>query len=73
MLTYIDSLYIADGHHRLASATNIAKTRRKDNPNYTGEERYNYFLGVLFPSDQLLVMDYNRLVVDLNGLSNVEF
>lgn len=69
----IDSLYIADGHHRTAAAVKVAQKRRKANPNYTGEEEFNYFLGVLFPHDQLYIMDYNRLVKDLNGYQLEEF
>lgn len=69
----IDSLYIADGHHRAASAAAVAKTRRDEKPDFTGEEEFNYFLGVLFPHDQLRVMDYNRVVEDLNGLNTAEF
>jgi uncharacterized protein (DUF1015 family) len=64
----IDALYIADGHHRCASAARVAKLRREATPGYTGDEEFNYFLAVIFPSDQLAIMDYNRLVKDLNGL-----
>lgn len=69
----VDSLYIADGHHRTASAVEVAKTRRLENPNYKGDEEFNFFLGILFPSNQLNIMDYNRAVRDLNGLSQKEF
>ena len=66
-------LYIADGHHRCASAARVGKMRREQNPGYTGEEEFNYFLAVLFPDEQLYIMDYNRVVKDLNGLSDEEF
>lgn len=65
----VPSLYIADGHHRSASAVSVALKRREENPGYTGEEEFNYFLSILFPTDQVQVFDYNRLVADLNGLS----
>ena len=64
-----DSLYIADGHHRAASAVSVAKKRRAANPGFTGEEEFNFFLAVAFPEDELEIMDYNRLIKDLNGLS----
>ncbi len=63
----IDSLYIADGHHRCASAVRVGLMRRDENPDYTGEEEFNRFLAVSFPCDELEIMDYNRLVRDLNG------
>ena len=63
----INSIYIADGHHRCASAVKVSLKRREANPSYTGDEEYNYFLSVLFPDDQLMIMDYNRVVKDLNG------
>ena len=63
----IDSLYIADGHHRCASAVRVGLKRREENPNYTGEEEFNRFLAVSFPCDELEIMDYNRLIRDLNG------
>lgn len=69
----IDSIYIADGHHRAASAVKVGLMRRKDNPGYSGFEEFNYFLAVLFPHDQLLIMPYNRVVKDLNGLTEEEF
>jgi len=69
----IKNLYIADGHHRSASAVKVGLMRREANPNYTGEEEFNYFLSVLFPDEQLYVMDYNRVVKDLNGMSTQEF
>lgn len=69
----IDSIYIADGHHRAASAVKVGLKRRKEASHYTGEEEFNYFLSVLFPHDQLMIMPYNRTVKDLNGLSKDEF
>ncbi len=69
----VDSVYIADGHHRCASAVRVSNMRREQNPDYTGEEAFNYFLSVLFPDDQLLIMDYNRVVKSLNGYTEEEF
>ncbi len=69
----ISALYIADGHHRAASAVKVSLKRRGEHPGYTGEEEFNYFLSVLFPDDQLMIMDYNRCVRDLNGYSEEEF
>ncbi len=69
----INSIYIADGHHRCASAVKVGLKRREANPGYTGEEEYNFFLAVLFPDEELRIMDYNRVVKDLNGLSEEEF
>ena len=69
----IPLLYIADGHHRSASASNNARQKREQNPNHTGQESYNYFLSVIFPASQLYIMAYNRLVRDLNGLTKQEF
>lgn len=69
----IDRIYIADGHHRAASAVKVGLKRRKENQGHTGNEEYNFFLSVLFPHDQLMIMDYNRTVKDLNGLTNEEF
>ena len=69
----IDYLYIADGHHRAASAVRVGKMRREQNPAYTGEEEFNFFLAVLFPSDELEIMDYNRVMKDLNGYTSEEF
>ena len=66
---HIDSLYIADGHHRVASAVKVGLKRREQNPGYTGEEEFNYFLSVVFPYDQLCILPYNRVVRDLNGLT----
>lgn len=69
----IQQIYIADGHHRAASAVKVGLKRRKENPEYTGEEEFNYFLSVLFPHDELRILDYNRTVKDLNGRSLTEF
>ncbi|WP_299996214.1 DUF1015 family protein [uncultured Clostridium sp.] len=69
----IDSLYIADGHHRAKSAVEVGLKRRRENPNYTGEEEFNYFLAIVYPDNQLEVLDYNRTVKDLNGLSDDEY
>ncbi|MBW6411534.1 DUF1015 domain-containing protein [Clostridium weizhouense] len=68
----VKNFYIADGHHRSASAVKVGLKRRESNPNYTGEEEFNYFLAVAFPDNDLMVMDYNRVVRDLNGLSTDE-
>jgi len=65
-----ESLYIADGHHRCASAYHVGIAKREANPGFTGEEEFNFFLAVAFPARQLAIMDYNRVVRDLNGLSN---
>lgn len=69
----IQEIYIADGHHRAASAVKVGLKRRKEHPAYKGDEEFNYFLSVLFPHDQLMIMDYNRTVKDLNGYSKEEF
>lgn len=69
----MNQIYIADGHHRCASAVKVGLKRRSENPNYTGEEEFNSFLSVLFPDEQLMIMDYNRAVKDLNGHSKEEF
>ncbi len=69
----IDEIYIADGHHRAASAVKVGFKRRQENPGYTGDEEFNYFLSVLFPDEQLKILDYNRGVKDLNGMSSEEF
>ncbi len=66
-------LYIADGHHRSAAASRVAAARKKANPKHTGEEPYNYFLAVIFPDNQMQILDYNRVVKDLNGLSRESF
>ncbi|MFA4838637.1 MAG: DUF1015 family protein [Candidatus Neomarinimicrobiota bacterium] len=65
--------YVADGHHRAKSAAMVGNLRRKENPNHTGKEEYNWFLAVLFPHNQLRILDYNRVVKDLNGLGKEEF
>ncbi len=69
----LDYAYVADGHHRSKSAALVGKMRREANPHHTGNEEYNWFLAVLFPHDQLKILDYNRVVKDLNGLSTDEF
>lgn len=69
----INKIYIADGHHRAASAIKVGCKRRKEHPGYTGEEEFNYFLCTLFAEEELEILDYNRVVKDLNGLSETEF
>lgn len=69
----VGNLYIADGHHRSASAVKVGLRRRQENPGYTGEEGFNYFLSIIYPDNELEVLDYNRTVKDLNGLSAPEF
>ncbi|WP_297132507.1 DUF1015 domain-containing protein, partial [Terrisporobacter sp.] len=69
----VENLYIADGHHRCAAAENIALEERRKNPNYTGEEEFNYYTAMIAPDNKLHVMDYNRVVKDLNGLNEEEF
>lgn len=69
----VESIYIADGHHRCASAVRVSKKRRASHPDYTGQEEFNYFLSVLFPDDQLMIMDYNRVVNSLNGYDENTF
>lgn len=69
----IPYLYIADGHHRTAAAAHVGEEKAKADPNHTGNEEYNYLLAVCFPESHLKVMDYNRVVKDLNGLSDEEF
>ncbi|MDM8557498.1 DUF1015 family protein [Candidatus Parabeggiatoa sp. HSG14] len=69
----MDCLYIADGHHRSAAASRITAKRGEHNPQHTGEEAYNYFLSVIFPDNQVQILDYNRVVQDLNGLTVPEF
>lgn len=69
----VPCLYVADGHHRSAAATRIKKNRQQANPNHTGEEAYNYFLVVVFPHNQMQILDYNRVVTDLNGLNEETF
>lgn len=65
----IPALYVADGHHRTAAAALVGEEKKKANPNHTGEEEYNFFLAVIFPDNQLKIIDYNRVVKDLNGLT----
>lgn len=69
----ISAIYIADGHHRCASAVKVGLMRREAHPDYTGEEEYNFFLSVLFPDEELRIMDYNRVVKDLNGFTTAAF
>ena len=69
----IPATYVADGHHRTAAAALVGEELRKANPNHTGNESYNYFLAVHFPDDQLRIIDYNRVVKDLNGMNNADF
>lgn len=69
----IPSTYIADGHHRAASAVKVGLKRRTKHPGYTGEEPFNYFLSVLFPDEELMILPYNRVVRDLNGMSTKQF
>ena len=69
----IPYLYIADGHHRSAAAALVGAEKARQNPNHRGDEEYNYFMAVCFPASQLTILDYNRVVKDLNGLSSEEF
>ena len=69
----IPHVYVADGHHRSASGAKVRDWRKKENPNHTGDEEYNFFLAVFFPHDQLAIMAYNRVVKDLNGRSKGDF
>jgi len=69
----IPALYIADGHHRAASAARVQKIREEANPNHSGYEPYNYFLSVIFPHDEMQILDYNRVVKDLNGFTEEQF
>ena len=69
----MESLYIADGHHRSAAAALVGAEKQRQNPNHTGQEEYNYFMAVCFQASQLTVLDYNRVLKDLNGLSSDEF
>lgn len=71
--SHVPLAYVADGHHRSASAARVGRERRAANPNHTGEEEYNWFLCVLFPADQLRILPYNRVVADLNGHTPEEF
>ncbi|MDR3226365.1 MAG: DUF1015 domain-containing protein, partial [Prevotellaceae bacterium] len=69
----IPALYVADGHHRTAAAARVGEEKRNKNKYHTGEEEYNYFMAVIFPSSNLMIIDYNRLIKDLNELSKQEF
>lgn len=69
----VNALYIADGHHRCASAVKVGEMRRAQNPDFTGDEEFNFFLAVAFPDNELEIMDYNRVVKDLNGYTFDEF
>lgn len=69
----IPAIYIADGHHRCASAVKVGLKRREEHPDYTGDEEFNYFLSVLFADEELCILDYNRVVKDLNGYTTEEF
>lgn len=69
----VPAFYVADGHHRTAAAARVGAEKRENNPNHTGNEEYNYFLAVIFPESQLKVIDYNRVIKDLNGLTSAEF
>ena len=70
---HIPSLYIADGHHRSAAAALVGAEKARQNPNHRGDEEYNWFMAVCFPASQLTIIDYNRVVKDLNGMSSAEF
>ena len=69
----VDAFYVADGDHRTAAAARVGAEKRAQNPNHTGDEEYNFFMAVCFPESQLAIIDYNRVVKDLNGLSPKEF
>ena len=69
----IPAFYVADGHHRTAAAALVGEEKRKSNPTHTGEEEYNYFLAVVFPESHLKIIDYNRVVKDLNGMTSADF
>lgn len=71
--TQVPSMYIADGHHRSAAAALVGQEKKENNPNHKGDEEYNFFMTVIFPDNQLKIIDYNRVVKDLNGLSKEEF
>ncbi len=72
IMSEIPTMYIADGHHRSAAAARVGYERRLNNPNHTGQEEYNYYMAVCFPDNQLTVLDYNRVVKDLNSLTESE-
>ena len=69
----VEAFYVADGHHRTAAAARVGAEKRAQNPNHTGDEEYNFFMAVCFPESQLKILDYNRVVKDLNGLTSEEF
>jgi uncharacterized protein (DUF1015 family) len=69
----LEATYIADGHHRSASASNVCNIRKEKNPDHTGDESYNYFLSVIFPKSHLKILPYNRVVTDLNDLTKEQF
>ena len=69
----MDAFYVADGHHRTAAAARVGAEKRAQNPHHTGNEEYNFFMAVCFPGSQLRILDYNRVVKDLNGLGAEEF
>ena len=69
----VEAFYVADGHHRTAAAARVGAEKKAQNPNHTGNEEYNYFMAVCFPQSQLAIIDYNRVVKDLNGLTEEEF
>ena len=71
--TRVDAFYVADGHHRTAAAARVGAEKRAQNPNHTGNEEYNFFMAVCFPETQLKIIDYNRVVKDLNGLTKEAF
>ena len=73
IIAQMPAMYIADGHHRSAAAALVGNEKKLQNPNHKGDEEYNYFLAVCFPDDQLHIMDYNRVVRDLNGMSEEDF
>ncbi|HOB27721.1 MAG TPA: DUF1015 family protein [Bacteroidales bacterium] len=73
LFAQMPALYVADGHHRTAAAALVGKEKREQHPNFTGNEEFNYFMAVAFPDNQLTIIDYNRVVKDLNGLSKDEF
>ncbi len=69
----IPAFYVADGHHRTAAAALVGEEKRRNNPNHTGKEEYNYFMSVVFPESHLKIIDYNRVIKDLNGMTTSEF
>ncbi|MEI6454762.1 MAG: DUF1015 family protein [bacterium] len=73
LFAQVSCTYVADGHHRTAAAALVGNEKKKSNPNHNGSEEYNYFLAVHFPDNQLTIIDYNRVVKDLNGMSDQEF